>query len=640
MPRFIDWLGGVLGELRRRNVLHVAAVYAVGAWVVLQVAAITFPALFFPRWALTLVIVLAILGFPVALTLAWRYDIGEDGLRRVERLPSFTGDGEPTKRGVAVVLLLVGVVATAGAGWTALRAWTAVRDGTADGRPPTATGDRLDPHRIAVLPFEDHSSEGELGGIAAGLTGDLIQELDRVEGLELVSFTGVKPFREPDITLDSIARLLRAGTIVEGSVERSGERLAISANLVDGNTDTRIGSVRIEEPRGNLLSLRSELVDRVARELRRTLGTRIERRELRAETDDERAWRLFHEAQETARFADTLGFRGDTASARRLYDEADSLLAVADTLDPGWVEPAVRRAWVALDLSELGAETTADWDTVWLRRADSLASRALAREPGDAAALEARGAVRHQASQVPGFDRAWATLDSAEFDLRRAVAEDPDRARAWAELSQLLEAKGLFGEARMAARRSREADPFLGHDLQYLWATASLALQLEQFDAVERLARRGRRLFPDETAWDVFHLTALAGPRGPDPKPDTAWALLRAYESAVGGQVPPGRLLVAASLARAGLEDSARAVLRRAKEAAPDHPFTHYNGANVHLQLGEPDSAVALLARYLEARPDERARLAQEWWFEALHGREDFRRLVTATPESGSTASP
>lgn len=641
MSRFLSWLGSVLSELRRRNVLHVAAVYAVAAWVVIQVAAIAFPALFFPRWALTVVIVAAILGFPVTLVLAWRYDLTSEGLRRAEPAGEEEAGDQPARRGVAILLLVIGVVATAGAGWTALRAWSAAREdgGAARGARHTER-EQLDPHRIAVLPFADHSAAGELAGVASGLTGDLIHELERVEGLELVSYTGVQPFREPAVTLDSVARVLRSGTLVEGSIERTGDSLQLSVNLVDGNSDTRIGSVQITEQRDSLLALRSELVDRVARELRKTLGSRLELRALRAGTESDRAWEAFHQARESERYADTLALRGDTAAARRLYRRSDSLLAAAARLDRDWVDPTVHRAWIALEQAAVGARARTDRDTTWLRRAEVLATRALGEAPEHAGALEVRGVVRARAHDVAGFDAPWATLDSAESDLRRAVDQDPGRPRAWAELSQVLESRGRFAEARLAARRSQEADPFLANDVQFVYTSAAVALQLKDFETAERLARRGRELFPHELAYEVLHLTLLAGPEGPSPKPDTAWALLRRVEEAVGGEYPQARLLVAGALARAGLSDSARAVLRRGKEGAPDHPFTHYNGANVHLQLGQPDSAVALLGRYLEARPEERARVAQDWWFERLRERPDFRRLVAADSVARLSSGP
>lgn len=639
MPRISDWLGSVLAELRRRNVLQVGAGYAVAAWVAFQVAAVVLrDALFLPPWVLTLVVVVGILGFPVALFLAWRYDLTTEGLRRAEPWDAEDAPDEPARHRVAVALTFVALIATVGAGWTALRAWTAARDGAPEGRTAAEAAAEaiLDPTRIAVLPFDDHSPGGSLAGVASGLTGDLIQELDRVKGLELVSYTGVQPFRDPEVTLDSVARILRAGTLIEGSVERAGERLALSVNLVDGATDTRLGSVRIERSRDSLLALRSALVEEVARELRRRLGSELELQELRAGTADDRAWELFHRARENRFFADTLAHRGDTASARRLFDQADSLLATADELADSWSAPTVERARIALARAELGLRSIADFDTRWLARGDSLAGVVLAKQPRNAEALGVRGVIRFRASLVPGLDAPWASPESAEAALRRAVDIDPANSRAWAELSRLLSRDGRTGEAMMAARRSREADPFLGNDVQYLFSSAWLELQLQNFEKAEELIRRGRRLFPREPAYDVLHLTLLGGPRGPEPHPDSAWALLRRIEDIYGIRWAPGRLLVAASLVRTGRADSARALLRRAKESASDHPYTYYNAANVHLQLGEPDSAVAMLASYLDTLPGDRESVANDWWFDSIRDRPDFQALV----ETPGAASP
>lgn len=643
MAKLSDWLGSVLAELRRRNVLQVGAGYAVAAWVAFQVAAVVLrDALFLPAWVLTLVVVVGILGFPLALVLAWRYDLTSEGIRRAEPWDAEDAPEEPARHRVAVALTFVAAIATVGASWAAMRAWSVSRVGPdAAGSAAASEAPALEPTRIAVLPFDDHSSDGELAGVARGLTGDLIHELDRVEGLELVSYTGVQPFREPEVTLDSVARILRAGTLIEGSVEPSGESLALSINLVDGVTDTRMASFRILGRRDSLLALRSSLIEGVSRQLRQRLGSRLELQQLRSGTGSDRAWEHFHRALETRYYADTLALRGDVTSARALYDRADSLLSTVDSIDPNWPAPNVERARIALARAQLGPRSTTDLDTSWLRVGDSLAGQALATAPGNADALGIRGVLRYRASQVPGFEAPWASPDSAEGDLRGAVASDPEHARAWAELSLLLGRAGRRPEAVMTARRSKEADPFLSNDEMYLFSSAFIELNLQNFDAAETLLRRGRRLFPQVTAFDVLHLQLLAGPRGPESHPDTAWAILTEVEDRFGGRWPPARLLVAGALVRAGLADSGASVLRRAKEAAPGHPFTLYNGANVHLQLGQPDSATALLRRYLEDNPDERETVAEEWWFDALDDHPAFRELVApAGADEGGAEAP
>lgn len=636
MSRFSDWLGSVLAELRRRNVLQVGAGYAVAAWVAFQVAAIVLrDALFLPPWVLTLVVVIGILGFPVALFLAWRYDITPDGIRRAEPRDAGDATAEPARHRVAVALTVVTLVATTGAGWTAMRAWSAARGdpGSSARKSEPLEASTLDPRRIAVLPFRVEafggSDEYDLGGVASGFTAALIDELGSVDGLELVSRTGVEPYRNRAVPLDSVARSLRAGTLIEGRVERTADSLVLAAHLVDGATDRRLGSVRLAEPKDSLLALRSSLVQAVARELRKELGEEIRLRQLRAGSDDTEAWRAVHGARELRLLADTLAVSQDTGSARRLLAQADSLLAKAETLDPDWIDPTVDRAWIALFRAQLGRRSSAERDPVWLRAGESRATAALDAAPGHAGALEVRGVLRYRASKSADLEAPWASLDSAEADLRRAVDADPERSRAWAELSRLLQDRNRFGEARMAASRSVAADPFLTNDVHFLWSSAELALQLKEFEKAERLARRGRQLFPNESAWDVFLLTLLAGPQGPTPSPDSAWAILGALEEKVGAEWPQARLLVGGALARVGLSDSARAVLERATAKAPDRPFTHYNGANVLLQLGQPDSAVALLSRYLEAFPDRRASLADDWWFDDLHGRPGFERLIS-----------
>lgn len=635
MGRLIAWIRALFSELKRRRVFRAAAVYAVAAWIVLQVAAITVPALYLPHWVLTVLVVIAVAGLPVTLAGAWAFDITPEGIRRTrEADPDQPGisTGSPVVR--STLFLLVLVVSALGA-WGAWSVW--LRPAATGPEEPVDEPVALSATRIAVLPFDDLSADEELSGVTAGLTEALIQELDRVEGLELVSRNGVEPFGEPEIPLDSIARTLNAGSLIEGSIEQLDGKLKLSVNLVDGTTDTRLASIQLERKGEELLALRDDLVAEVARSIRKELGEEVRLREGRAGTEEDRAWELYHRARQQAEFADTLRLAGDSTSAGRLYARADSMLARAESLDPDWTAPTVQRGWVAYRRAKMAAPPGTGVDSTWSRQAIAHAEAVLERNPEDPGALELRGTVRYRRSRLPEVDDPEALLDAAASDLQTAVDEDPGRARAWAELSLLLKSQGRLGEARMAARRSREADPFLANDLNYLFTAATLALEVQNFERAEKLVRRGRRLFSEERAYPALHLQLLAGPRGPVYPPDTAWHLLRELEETMGGSSPPpAHLLVAGALVGAGMPDSARSVLDRAVAAAPKHPFTGYYGANVLAQLGDTAEAVRLLERYLAVYPERRSGLRSDWWFESLRDHPSFRRLV-ASPSGPET---
>lgn len=644
MRDVLGHFGSLFSELSRRRILHVAVVYWVVAWVVMEVSSVVVPALTLPPWTLTLVVVLAALGFPVAMVLAWAFDVTPRGVERARGAGADAGpeagfEVGPVLRTVLVVLVLA---VSAVAGWASWELWlgpearrmgVAAAGGRAEGSGSEAR-EAYPPTRVAVLYFDDHSPGRELEHVAAGFTEALLHELSAVEALDVVSRNGVKAYRDAEVPVDSIVRALRVGTLIEGSIERSGERLVVTAQLVDAASGTHIVSERVEGRGDDVLEIRDALVERVGRALLRELGEEIRVGTLRAETESAEAWRLYHRAEELAREADELRYGGDTATVRRLYAGADSLLGVAEEADPDWVAPPVTRGWIQERAARVGRGSVMALDAERLRAGIRLADEALAREPGNAKALELRGSLRYYLSRVLGGPEAEELVDAAEEDLRGAVTEDPERARAWAVLADLLRSTGRLAEARVAVERGFAADAYLSNDRDLHFLLAHLALELENFREAEELAGKVAELYPGDPRVSALELIILASSGDTRAEADTAWRLVRAVEAKLfPSGWPQGDLQVAPILARAGMGDSARAVIRRARAGAPESPFTDYYEAYARLVLGEEAKALRLLESYLSARPERRSYTAQEWWWRPLRDEPAFRALVS---EGGS----
>lgn len=630
MSRFLSWLGSLASELKRRRVYHVASVYAVAGWVVLQVTKLLVDALFLPPASLTAGLVLVLLGFPIAMVLTWLYDLTPDG---VERTAGAGSDAPPpgVRRGVLAVLMGATLLATAAAGWATWRVWLGPAAAVGSTADEGEDGRRLDPSRLAVLYLDNLSGRPELDAVADGLTEDLTHELARAEGLDVVSRRAVRPYRRLDVPLDSIARELQVGSLVEGSVDLSGDSLRVTMQLVDGSTASHLASERVSAPTGDALALRDELVSRVARLLRRELGRSVEVKRSRAATDDPAAWRLYHEARRRVAFADTLRLGDDIEAARDMFRTADSLLARAEELDDDWPGPALTRGWIAYGRTRLEAGgSVSDFDPEILAEGIAHAERVLEDRPGHPAALELRGTLRYHLSRAASGTASSELTSSAEEDLRTAVAAESGRAVAWMWLAQLLRSEGRFGEARYAWDRSREADPFLIYETEHLWLSTQLALDLEDLEAAWKLATRGRRLFPGNPAFDAALLTLAAGTGAPELTVDSAWALERLVaDHQPGGRWPDGEMLVAAVLVRAGLSDSAAAVRRRARRAtAPDQASTHYMEANVALQMGDTSEALSHLEACLGTPPCRPRYLASDWWWRPLRTHPRFLSLL------------
>lgn len=188
-------LGRLLSELRRRRVVHAAAVYAAAAFVVVQAVDIAFPALKLPDWTVTFVVAAALAGFPLALALAWAYDITPAGVRR-------TADA-------AVI-------------------------------EPATTEPVLDRRRIAVLPFANISPDPADEYFADGMTEELISVLSRLRGLEVIARTSVMAYKAQPKPVAVVGRELRAGTLLEGSVRKAGDRVRITVQLIDATADAHL----------------------------------------------------------------------------------------------------------------------------------------------------------------------------------------------------------------------------------------------------------------------------------------------------------------------------------------------------------------------------------------------------------------
>jgi DNA-binding SARP family transcriptional activator/TolB-like protein len=510
--------------------------------------------------------------------------------------------------------------------------------------PPVLAG--YDPQRVAVLYFDDHSRGGELGYLASGLTESLINALTQVPALQVISRNGVKRYRESPVRFDSMAADLQAGSIVEGSVQRSGDSVRVTVDLVDANTKAHVESATLVHPVAEVFAMEDALADSVARFLRRRLGRQVELRRTRAETGSAEAWRLVMEGEQARDDAMRLLKTGDpldASSAVAQLARADSLLAAAERADPRWVRPTVMRGWVARARATLAPGSGATED-----RALGFAQRALWAQPGSAAALELRGTLLF-AQAVTAHEPASGgpRLARAEADLRGAVNADPRLASAWRRLSQILSYRGEFAESAAAGRRALQEDAYLEGADVILNGLYLGALYTRDYAQARSLCDRGRERFPGDWHFVECRLTLLRADASWPADPAAAGRLLAQLDSVdpperarrEGRAYSPlfRRAVAAAVLARAGRPDSARALLAGARALAAGDPTLRlslaYDEAYVHLALGQRDSARALLAWVLARNPAMRPFAARDPLFDGLV---EAPAPATGTPRGGA----
>lgn len=651
MADLVSTLRAFLAELRRRRVVRAGVVYAVVAWVVIQVAAVVFPTLHLPDWSVTLVVVLVLAAFPVALVLAWAFELTPAGVRRTQAAPGQAPSGEDAAereetapgddaaeaaaraRWMRLLLVLMVTAASAAAGWLAWGAWL----GPDTARTATAADADADallaPTRIAVLPFDDHSADGGLAYLARGLTEHLTHELAQVDGLDVLPRTAVTPYRSgPQPPFDSIARRLEAGSLVEGSVARSGERVRVYVQLIDGNTATHLDSREFEIAEKDLLQARDRVAGEAARLLRKRLGRKLRLERSRGGTESQEALRAFYRGLRLRDDGVAVRDQAERDAARRLFRRADSVLAEAEDLDPDWPGPPLRRGWLALDRALVGG-TLLQIERELIEDGLGHAERALDLEPGSPETLELRGTLRYWLGRTaPEAEAARESRRAAERDLEEAVERDPSLARAWAVLSEVRRSDGRLAEAIVAARRSREADAFLTSDRRFFGLMPRLLLDAGDYEEALTYALEARSRYPHETSFVEVHLMALASTGGGAAGVDSAWATAAELEKRTRMRVWPWHFHVAAALAHHGLADSARAVLGRTRSVRPDHPFTDYYEAYVRLVLGDRQAALDHLEAFARAQTQYRSYLARDSWFAPLRGDPRFQQIVGPAP--------
>lgn len=491
-----------------------------------------------------------------------------------------------------------------------------------DERPPG-----YDPRRIAVLYFDDDSPRGELAYLARGLTGELIDELGRVPALDVVSRGAVKAYHEGGVSFDSLVAGLRVGSVVEGSVQRSGDSVRVTVRLVDTGSGSRLESRTVTRPMGDLFSLERAVADEVGGFLRRRLGEEVRLRQAASETRSSRARELLMRADQAVHDADEVARNphlADAASARQILARADSLLARAEGEDAAWTRPVVKRGFVAL--AQAGLAPPADRAPL-LDAAAEHAERALKAEPRNGFALELRGRARWRAGAARGDT---AALLVAERDLRAAVAADSTLASAWAALSQLLRARGRLAESEVLARRALAQDAYLEDAPEILERLYFGAMARGDYAAAREACGRGRAAFPGLWSFVECRLTLLREDPSLPPDPARAWALAAELDRLDPRARFEGRpysplyrqAAVAAVLARAGRGDSARAVLARARRQAGADPELRLplllDEAYVAVVLGDRAGARRLLDAYLAERPGMRTNLARDVLFRGL----------------------
>lgn len=587
-------LQALLMELGRRRVARAAAVYGTAAFVVVQAADIVFPRLALPDWTVTLVVALALLGLVPALALAWLFDATPDGVRRAapasnEELAAMAAQPR-ARRWTQGAAALTGMLLLAGGAW-----WTLVGAGA---RSPGYDS-------IAVLPFVNMSGDPADDYFGDGLAEELLNALSAIDGLKVAARSSAFAFRGGMTDVRTIGDTLRVAAVLEGSVRRSTDRVRISAQLIDARTGYRLWSETYDRPLADLFSVQETIAGQIVNALSVQLtGTVREEGLYRGGTGDLDAYDLY-----------LLGRQKWATREIPLLYEAVEHFEQAIALDPNFA-------------------------LAWSGFADAIDALAWRRAPGTLGRVdEAKNAAMRAITLDPQLAEGWASLGVllsefygdfhfSELALRRAIALKPSYAPAHLWLGNTLLYAGRAEESLQPQQVAATLDP-----LSPLGASVVLTLQaLRRWDEARAVSLRYREVAFASQSAGAARLVSNAGRFGFTA--DEAATFAREWADLAGYAQPHEAEVVGRAIIEPAFRDSARRVLARMEEGG----VRPRDLAEMQVEIGEGDAAIALLQRALEERDPTLIQVAIDPTYDPLRGDPRFVDIILKLrPPMGTT---
>jgi adenylate cyclase len=542
-------MGRLLSELRRRRVFRVAIVYAVAGWLVIQVAATVLPSLKLPDWTVTLVVVLVVLGFPIAFAMAWMFDAGPRGLERTPPLPA----SEPAATPVAPPAPAPSVPVPA-------------TEPTTTPDPPRARTD--DGRRtIAVLPFVNMSGDAENEYFSDGIAEEILNLLTQLPQLKVASRTSSFAYKGKEASIPAVARDLGVSTLLEGSVRRAGDRVRITAQLIDTGSDSHLWSETYDRELKDVFAIQDDIAHSIVKALQVTL-TPQERRAIQSvATSDPEAYDYY--------------LRGRSymySMARRDYEHAIRMFEQAIGVDSKY---ALAYAGMADAYSQMYRYVEATPENV--QRANRASEQAVVLDRESAEAHASRGLALLISERY----------DDAEREFDAAVALNPNLFDAWHYYGLACSSRGDYDKAATMYARAAEVnkDDF---QVPLFLAQTYASLGRKQDEMRVRLGALGTlerhiKLNPHDTRALYF---------------------------------------AAQNLYRVGEKPKAIAMAEQALKQDQDEPVVLYNVACFYAEQGDAERAVDLLERAVSLGWGDRAWMEHDSDLDALHGNPRFTALL------------
>jgi TolB-like protein/Tfp pilus assembly protein PilF len=461
-------------ELKRRNVYKVAVAYAVVAWLLIQVATQVFPFFEIPNWAVRLVVLLLILGFPVALILSWAFEITPEGIKRESEIAPNESITRHTGRKIVGITVVLAVIAAGMLAFQLLRSGLPGKPSSTTAR--TSNTDTAVPEKsIAVLPFDNLSDEKSNAYFAEGIQDEILTRLSKIAALKVISRSSTQKYKSTPDNLREVGRQLGVANLLEGSVQKIANAVHVNVQLIRAATDEHLWAESYNRKLDDVFGVEGEVASAIADQLNAKLsGT-----EQKAVTDKP--------TQNTAAYDAYL--RGlaieHTQYSYESYQQAARDYVEAVQLDPNfafaWARLAVLRSFLYFNAVDPNTNTAG--------AVKEAADRAMALAPEAGESWIAQGAYRYRV--LRDFAGAVTAYKQAQIRL-------PNNSYLLQNLAFVQRRLGLWHEAEATFKKALELDP---RDFQLLGSLGGeFYTYLRRFDDARAAMDRALEISPDSAS--------------------------------------------------------------------------------------------------------------------------------------------
>jgi TolB-like protein/Flp pilus assembly protein TadD len=448
-----------LSELKRRNVYKVAVAYAIVGWLLVQVATQVFPFLEIPNWVVRLVIVLVAIGFPIALVIAWAFELTPEGIKRTEDV-DLAASSAPKKHAWIYVVVIGAAISVA---IFFLGRYTA-----GSGTPRQSEAATVSAKSIAVLPFDNLSRDPDNAFFAEGVQDEILTRLTKVADLKVIARTSTQKFKSAPADLREIAKQLGVANVLEGSVQKASDQVRISVQLINALNDTHLWAETYDRKLIDVFQLETDLAQKIAASLEAKLTGR-EKNEINARgTTNAEAYDAFLHAlalqdrQGVQDLEQLIKFARRAVELDPNYAQAWCLLALGESQKyfyPEQNEAQLTRARAATETANRLAPDSAEgpaalgmFNYYCLRNYDAALTQfqiAHERAPNDANALLSIGLVKRRQGKI----------EESIAVQQEAARLDPLNEDIWANIGRGFRGLRRFEEARTGFERALSIAP-------------------------------------------------------------------------------------------------------------------------------------------------------------------------------------